>query len=278
MAFKSGERIPRKQALRHYETIKAALVAEGIRPDLIEVGGSIRREKPDVGDIDIAIFDDQKVNKAFYGRICARLEKDRHTVTVRCMGDVQASVSVDDILFEFKKAPPESKGAMLLHITGSGDFNMGLRSWVKARGYLLNQYGLYNAETGEQYPSTTEKGIFQQLGLVYVEPAFRNQFLAIPNCKRARPTPEPAKAKNDGVPKEILARLPKDIRAKVEKFSLPEKDGQGIPIPADFLWNKEARQRYYIRSGIWKREHKGKIFEGFRIPDELKLNRYLEAS
>ena len=189
----------------------------------------------------------------------------------------RASVRVDGVLFEFKKAPPASRGAMKLHITGSGDFNLGMRTWVKARGFMLNQYGLHDAETGEMFDSTTEQGIFAKLGLEYVEPKNRDKFVPTPVAGSpvlAYAPPKEKTRKVKGVPAELLAKLPKDVRVKVEQFVLPLQDEQGIPIPADFLWNAKARQRYYIRSGIWKREHAGQAHQAFKISDDLKLNRY----
>lgn len=64
-------------------------------------------------------------------------------------------------------------GAACQYFTGSKAHNIKLRQRALARGWLLNEYGLSNAETGEVIASETEEAIYQALGLVYIPPPLR---------------------------------------------------------------------------------------------------------
>jgi DNA polymerase (family X) len=80
---------------------------------------------------------------------------------------------------EFTNVDDISYGAGLLFTTGSGDFNVQLRSYAKIKGYKLNQYGLYL--DNEIVASETEEDILKQLGLMYILPEFRVEFYHIKN-------------------------------------------------------------------------------------------------
>lgn len=61
---------------------------------------------------------------------------------------------------------------MLLYLTGSKEFNIKMRAHAKARGFLLNQVGLFRG--GKRIGSAkTEKEIFAAVGMNYVEPTMR---------------------------------------------------------------------------------------------------------
>jgi hypothetical protein len=48
---------------------------------------------------------------------------------------------------------------------------MKLRSLAKSKGYKLNQYGLWDGE--KRIDNNTEKGIYKELGVMYVSPEDR---------------------------------------------------------------------------------------------------------
>ena len=68
--------------------------------------------------------------------------------------------------------------AALMHNTGSGPFNQRIRAHAMMRGYHLSQHGLYKVTNGqkEENPieTTTEKQIFDTLGVVYLKPEERD--------------------------------------------------------------------------------------------------------
>jgi DNA polymerase (family 10) len=67
---------------------------------------------------------------------------------------------------------PENMSFALLHYTGDKITNMSMRSNAKKKGYKLNQYGLFKKNTKIK-GLTTEKKIFEFLGLSFKEPKDR---------------------------------------------------------------------------------------------------------
>jgi len=265
-----ADRLPRVDALKRFDIVKAALVELGIDPDLIEPGGSIRREKETAGDLDVAIFDFEKINKAFYTKFVEAMRAKGHDVTIRTLGEYQSSLNIDDFLVELKKAPRESYGSMMMHITGSGDFNIQLRGWSKGRGYKLNQYGLFDAESGKAYPSDTEEAIFKQLGIDFIAPKDRKMFT--PPREQPREAPSAPTSGEPRIPEEIWVKVPEEVKVRLKDFKVPSVDDNGVRIPSDFLFNKRSRQRYYIDVSRMKKSDPD--VKAFEFPAEFKLDRY----
>lgn len=263
------DRLPREEALKRFDDVKVTLVELGIDPDTIEPGGSIRRGKETVGDLDIGIFDFDKINKTFYQNFVQAMQNKGHEVIPRTLGNSQTSTLIDGFLVELKKFPKESYGASLIFITGPGQYNLDMRGWAKGQGYKLNRYGLFDAESGKMYPSTTEQEIYKQLGLPWEEPKDRTDFRPprVEKPLRREPIGEEPR-----IPAEIYNKIPDDVKDRLKEFDVPEVDENGIRLPRDFLYDKNSRKRYYIDvSRLRKTQPDAKPFI---LPDELKLDRY----
>ena len=134
-------------ALRHLPGVEAATVA-----------GSIRRRRPDVGDIDLvaAAVPGAEVTRAFAAlpQVAEVLACGRARATVRLTSGLQADLLV---------VGPESYGAALLHFTGSKAHNIALRQRAQARGLKLNEYGLYSGR--KRIAGRTEAEVYAGLGL-----------------------------------------------------------------------------------------------------------------
>lgn len=139
--------------------------------------GSYRRKTQYSKDIDIMLVSDKTdIIKKYLDFLKKKLTK----VAVYSLGP-------DKMSLVFKS--PETKGkfykidafqtskkneaAMLLYSTGSKVFNIRMRAKAKAKGYLLNQNGLYNRKNSRRITVKTEKGFFNKLGMQYVEPEKR---------------------------------------------------------------------------------------------------------
>jgi DNA polymerase (family 10) len=59
------------------------------------------------------------------------------------------------------------------YFTGSKNHNIALRDRAIARGYKLNEYGLFRNADGERVAGATEEGIYEALGLAFVPPELR---------------------------------------------------------------------------------------------------------
>ncbi|MEO0254434.1 MAG: hypothetical protein ABIN20_03305 [candidate division WOR-3 bacterium] len=138
------ERISLKECEEIVKKIEEVLNKENIK---FGVYGSYIRKEETIGDIDLLINekDSEKVRKIlkkfpFYDRI-----------------------EIYSLPEEYK----DSWESFSLYLIGSGKFNVWLRGIAKRRGFLLNQYGLYKRDTGEQV-TTKEKEIFEILGIEFI--------------------------------------------------------------------------------------------------------------
>ncbi len=65
------------------------------------------------------------------------------------------------------------KYASLLYATGSREFNIRIRALAKKKGYLLNQHGLFKGSSLVPQRITSERDIFDKLGVQYLSPKDR---------------------------------------------------------------------------------------------------------
>jgi DNA polymerase/3'-5' exonuclease PolX len=71
--------------------------------------------------------------------------------------------------------PKSEYACAILYFTGSKEFNVAFRSYALEKGYTLNEHRLLATKEGvPAVPAfTTEKDIFDFLGLQYIEPTLR---------------------------------------------------------------------------------------------------------
>jgi DNA polymerase (family 10) len=146
---KVKERISYEEARKIVEKIKEILSKNGITH---EIYGSFVRKEETIGDLDLLLYE----------KDCERarnLLKDF---------DFYSRIEFYCIPDEYK----ESWESFALYLTGSGEFNVWMRSIAKNKGYLLSQYGLYDRETGKLITNKEEE-IFSHLGLNYIPPEKR---------------------------------------------------------------------------------------------------------
>jgi DNA polymerase (family X) len=84
--------------------------------------------------------------------------------SVRLLGGYQA---------DLRLVPTESRGAAMQYFTGSKAHNIALRDRAIQQGLKLNEYGLYRVEDDSRIAGETEEGIYEALGLAWVEPELR---------------------------------------------------------------------------------------------------------
>lgn len=125
----------------------------------IEIAGSIRRKEKKAKDIDIVL-------------IPKNIEKIKNTLSKKGKflqgGDKRMTFRIEGIKVELYFTKPESWGATLLSYSSRVGSAIGLRIYARARGFKLNQYGLY--KKGKQIAGKTEKDIYKALGKKYKEP------------------------------------------------------------------------------------------------------------
>ena len=151
-------------------------VAEGVRKfvqdhaklELISLGGSLRRMKDTIGDIDILAGsnDVKMVMDAFvsYPEVQEIVERGLTKAVVRLRDGTQVDLRVVE---------EEAYGAALQYFTGSKDHNIKLRSLAIEKGWKLNEYGLFKKDLTEIVARRTEEDVYQALGLRIIPPELR---------------------------------------------------------------------------------------------------------
>lgn len=163
--------MPNRRDRKRYPAARVRKVAEKfhaiIKPVAIrsEIAGSLRRGKKTVADIDIVCIPTTEVYK--------ELEK-----LIFAGGDKRMSGVYDDIEVQVWMAQKDQWGAMMLYATGSHKMNIAQRAHARARGMLLNQYGVWKDE--QCLASETEEDCFKALGLQFVPPVEREFAKLIP--------------------------------------------------------------------------------------------------
>ncbi len=134
----------------------------------ISVAGSIRRRKATVRDIDILVTskNPKKVMNIFTSmpEVSRVLAKGPTKSAVILKNGIQADVRV---------VPEKSYGAALMYFTGSKEYNIRMREIAIRKGFKLNEYGLFDRNTGKFVAGATEEEVYKKLGLKYLRPEER---------------------------------------------------------------------------------------------------------
>jgi DNA polymerase (family 10) len=136
----------------------------------VRVAGSVRRDKDIVGDIDFAVVLFEGIlDETFFS--LARKEFGAPLVG-GVPGMKKAVYLWRGVQLDFWLCAPNLLGPMMLFLTGPASLNIRMRAAAKARGWVLNQYGLFDS-LGHSVGEQTEQGIFSNLGMIYQEPKNR---------------------------------------------------------------------------------------------------------
>jgi DNA polymerase (family X) len=163
----SGGRVLVSAALEIAEELLARLGSiQGVRRTAY--AGSLRRMAETVGDVDllVAAAHPGDVMEAFtgYGVVDRVLAK----------GDTKSSiVTRSGLQVDLRVVPREAWGAAMIYFTGSKPHNIRIREMAVRAGLKLNEYGLFEAESGELLAAETETDVYERLGLPFIEPTLR---------------------------------------------------------------------------------------------------------
>lgn len=127
-----------------------------------EVTGSLLREEKFIGDIDLLVLGD--LSKI-------RTETDWEVIS---SGENALTFICDNQQVNLFKATPENIGAMRMTYTGPKYYVIAYRVRAKKRGWLLNQYGLWD-EKGNLLESRHEEKIYELLGKTWKHPKYRGR-------------------------------------------------------------------------------------------------------
>jgi DNA polymerase (family X) len=129
--------------------------------------GSLRRGCETCGDIDVlAAGGDPGLMDVFvaHPKVERVLGQGDTKTSVRLVGGYQA---------DLRLVPTDSLGAAMQYFTGSKAHNIALRDRAIQHGFKLNEYGLFKVDDETRVAGETEQGIYQALGLAWIEPELR---------------------------------------------------------------------------------------------------------
>ena len=136
--------------------------------DKISIAGSLRRGKETVGDIDILVGDDEPsaIMESFvaYPKVSEILMKGPTKSTVRLKNGLQVDI---------RAVETNSYGAALCYLTGSKEHNVYMRKVGVEMGLKLNEYGLFERDSGKMVAGATEEEVYEALGFRYIDPELR---------------------------------------------------------------------------------------------------------
>ncbi len=160
-------RTPISEAMPLAERLVADLTAlPGVTAT--EYCGSLRRLSETIGDVDVTVAsnDPQPVMDfvATHGVVSEVIAHGATKTSILTREGLQVDVRV---------VAPDQFGSATLYFTGSKSHNIALRQKAIDRGWLLNEYGLIDKESGTVIASATEQEIYAALGLAYIPPPMR---------------------------------------------------------------------------------------------------------
>ena len=157
----------------------------------ITICGSYRRQKPVSNDIDVLLAHPDiktklqlsKQNEDNYLiKFIEKLRKNKFILDdltdknpeIKYMGYCKLG-SNPIRRIDIRYIPFDSYSTAILYFTGSGPFNKKMRRLAEQLGYLLNEYGLYKLDGLKKIRIRieSEKDVFDELGMEYLEPSQR---------------------------------------------------------------------------------------------------------
>lgn len=166
-----------KKIKEHYNRIKLSTAEQYALPFVeylrknrsirnIEIAGSYRRRRETVGDIDILVTCDDSHS------VMTEFVNYEEVQEVLSKGDTRSSVILKSGLqVDLRVLLQQSYGAAMLYFTGSKAHNIVIRRLAKQREWKVNEYGLFS--DNDFIAGETEAGIYEKLGLPYIEPELR---------------------------------------------------------------------------------------------------------
>ena len=133
-----------------------------------EIGGSLRRGKEIVKDLDLIAASSRPkvVMQAFVS--APNVEK------VIAHGETKSSVLLaGGIPCDLRVIPPEAWATALAHFTGSKEHNIALRQRAIDRGLHLSEWGLFKGKSKTPMKLREEKDLHKALGLSFIPPELR---------------------------------------------------------------------------------------------------------
>ena len=165
-----GEALPRGEAV-------VAYLEEQEPIQRVALGGSIRRWRPTIGDVDVLVGSEEPE-----AAVAAFTDWPDATGVIEA-GTSKASLWVDRFRVDLRVVSPTEFGAALQYFTGSKDHNVAVRSRAIDRDLKVNEYGVFDVSSvadpdagqriGDCLASETEEAVYEALGMEWMPPELR---------------------------------------------------------------------------------------------------------
>lgn len=132
------------------------------------VGGSLRRMRETIGDVDLLVAADvaEPIMVAFCGMPMVE--------QVLGQGPTKSSVVLlNGLQVDLRVLPAGRWGTLLNYFSGSKNHNVRLRELALQQGLSLNEHGFRPGKGGEETLCATEEEVYAMLGLPYIPPTLR---------------------------------------------------------------------------------------------------------
>ena len=137
----------------------------------VEPLGSLRRQAPTIGDIDLAVSSSQP--QKCLAHFVAFPDREK---TLAHGENTARIVLKDGVQVDLKVVSPEAFGSLLQHFTGSKQHNILLRDYALQLGYSLSEYGVKHTRGRRKGKTETfrrEEDFYRFLGLEWIPPQLR---------------------------------------------------------------------------------------------------------
>jgi DNA polymerase (family X) len=173
LARHGDDRVPLGQAWPIAQQILAELAQlPGVTQTA--VGGSLRRMRETIGDIDLMVAANDSAPIMDYFCRMPLVE------SVSLSGTTKSSVILrNGLQADLRVLPAERWGTLLSYFTGSKDHNVRLRELALKRGLSLNEHAFTPVKAftpvngGDEILCVTEEAVYETLGLPYIVPPLR---------------------------------------------------------------------------------------------------------
>jgi DNA polymerase (family X) len=135
----------------------------------IEFGGSYRRGKETVGDLDIL------VDASDADSVMDRLTELPGLASIIGRGPSKMSIRLETgFAIDLRVVPHESFGAALQYFTGNKEHNVTLRKMAKEKALKLNEWGVFPEDDSENsIAGKTEEEVYRVFGMDWIPPELR---------------------------------------------------------------------------------------------------------
>jgi DNA polymerase (family 10) len=132
------------------------------------VGGSLRRMRDTIGDIDLLVA------AAEANAVMDRLAALDNVESVAGRGPTKTNVVLlNGLGVDLRVLPPERWGTLLNYFTGSQAHNVKLREMALKKGLSLNEHAFTPLDGGPEILCASEEEVYARLGLAYIPPCLR---------------------------------------------------------------------------------------------------------